>query len=200
VAETTERQRTGSGEAQERLIKAARECFARDGVRKTRMATVAEAAGMVRQTVYSFVSSKEELIELAFSERLGELIPPIVERIGEPPGGPGVELVEVFADMTEVVRVDREFNEYSAALGLDRALRFLTGPTAAHDAVIEIIRPFYARAAHAGVLRSDISLDDTAWWARNVLAPLIVRGDLDGEQLRRIVKKYALPALLTDDR
>jgi AcrR family transcriptional regulator len=197
--QTAERPRTSNTEARERLIAAARTCFARDGVRKTRMAAVAQAAGMVRQTVYAFVASKEELIELAFAERMRELIAPINERIGDPLPDASSRLVEAFVAMTEVARADHEFNEYARALGLDRALRFLTGPTAAHDVVVEILRPSYARAAGDALLRAGISLDDTAWWARNVLAALMVRGDVDSDELRRIVRKFALPALLRDD-
>jgi AcrR family transcriptional regulator len=163
------------------------------------MATVAEAAGMVRQTVYSFVSSKEELIELAFAERLLELEQPIVERVGDPPGGARGALVEVMACMSEVVREDAEFLDYAQALGVGGALRFLTGPTAAQEPVAEILRPFYALAVREGVLRSDISLDDMAWWARNALAPLTLRGDVDAGELRRVLWKFALPALLRDD-
>lgn len=153
---------------------------------------------MVRQTVYSFVSSKEELIEAVLTQRLWEIIEPIRESLGESAARPEEQLVEVFAVMVEVVRADPEFNEYAEALGLDRALQFLTGPTAAHEVTAEIVRPYYALAAAAGVLRSDISLDDTTWWARSVLAPLVVRGEVKGEELRRILRKFALPALLRD--
>src|SRR5882762_436713 len=127
VAANVTTQRATDAEALERLIAAARTCFARSGVRKTRIAAIAQEAGMVRQTVYAFVSSREELIELAFAARMRELIPLITERLD--PDVPELTdaIVECFAVMAEVASADTEFNEYSDALGLERALQFLTG-------------------------------------------------------------------------
>jgi AcrR family transcriptional regulator len=195
-----EKPRSADAEAVAQLVTAARGCFARDGVRRTRMAAVAQAAGMVRQTVYTFVSSREELIELALAARTRELIPAIVDRIGSDRATVTDAFEDAFAAMAQIVRNDPEFNDYAGALGLARALRFLTGETAAHGMVAEIIRPHYERALGEGVLRSGISLDDCAFWARSVLAPLTLRADVDDAELRRVLRKFALPALLRTDR
>lgn len=154
---------------------------------------------MVRQTVYAFVSSREELIELAFAARLRELVPVIVDRLDPATPQLADAIVECFAAMAEVASADPEFSEYSDALGLERALQFLTGPYAPHRIVIDIVRPYYARAAAEGRLRHDVSLDDMAWWPRNVMAPLVVRTDLDGAELRAVLRKFALPALMDVD-
>ena len=60
-----------------RILESARACFLRYGVRGTRMGDIAEGAGMVRQTLYDWVSSRDELVDLAMAERtreLGEII------------------------------------------------------------------------------------------------------------------------------
>jgi AcrR family transcriptional regulator len=199
MAAAVNAQRASDAEALERLVAAARTCFARAGVGKTRIAAIASEAGMVRQTVYAFVSSREELIELAFVARLRELVPTIVARLEPGPSDLVSAIVECFAVMAEVASADREFIEYADALGLERALQFLTGPYAPHSLVIEIVRPYYARAAAEGILRHGISLDDMAWWPRNVLAPLVVRTDVDGAQLRALLRRFALPALVSVD-
>jgi AcrR family transcriptional regulator len=194
---SVEKPRAADTDAVAQLVAAARGCFMRDGVRRTRMAAVAQAAGMVRQTVYAFVSSREELIELALAARLPELTPAIVERTGTDHATVEDAFVDVFVTMAAVVREDPEFVEYAEALGLARALRFLTGDTAAQDVVMEIVRPQYERAATEGVLRPGISLPDVAFWARTVLAPPALRADVDDAELRRVLRKFALPALLT---
>ena len=191
-----EKPRAADTDAMAHLIEAARGCFARDGVRRTRMAAVAQAAGMVRQTVYAFVSSRDELIELALAARMRELIPSIETRIGTDHATVTDAFVDAFAAMADVVRDDPEFNEYAGALGLARALRFLTGSTAPNEVVAEILRPHYDRAAAEDALRPGITLDDVAFWARSVLAPLTLRADVDDAELRRVLRKFALPALL----
>jgi len=55
-------------ETLDRILESARECFLRKGVRKTRIADIAEGAGMVRQTVYDWVASREELVDLAMRD------------------------------------------------------------------------------------------------------------------------------------
>src|SRR5437763_5839257 len=107
----------------------------------------------------------------------------IVGRLQAPPRLTVEAIVECFAVMAEIASADTEFSEYADALGLERALQFLTGAYAPQQVVIEIVRPYYARAVADGILRHEISLDDMAWWPRNVLAPLVVRTDLDGAEL-----------------
>ena len=194
-----EKPRAADADAMAELIAAARGCFARDGVRRTRMAAVAQAAGMVRQTVYAFVSSREELIELALAARMRELVPEIERRIGTEHATVSEAFVDAFAAMADVVREDPEFTEYAGALGLARALRFLTGGTAPQDVVMEIVGPYYDRAQADGMLQPGISLADVAFWARSVLAPLTLRADVDDAELRRVLRKFALPALLRPD-
>jgi len=191
-----EKPRAADRDAMAELVAAARGCFARDGVRRTRMAAVAQEAGMVRQTVYTFVSSREELIELALAARMRELIPAIEARIGADHATVTDAFVDTFAAMAAIVREDPEFNEYAGALGLARALRFLTGAAAPHDVVMEIVRPHYDRAVAEDVLVPGITLADVAFWARSVLAPLTFRADVDDAELRRVLRKFALPALV----
>lgn len=199
---TTRGQETGrttvDGDPLAHLVASARRCFAVNGPRATRMAAVAQAAGMQRQRLYSFVSSRDELIELAFAARLRELMPEISRRSRSEPRPVAEEITNVFAVMTVVVRQDAEFIEYSRALGLERALRFLTGSSASLAVVAEILEPLYVRAVSTRALRPDISLDDMAWWASNMLAPVAVRADVDGLELRRIIRKFAVPALIVD--
>ena len=190
--------RSTDSDALSRVVEAARQCYARHGVRKTRMAAVAEAAGVVRQTLYAFVSSREELIRCVFAARLRELSATIEDRLRDRAEPLPDSLVECMAVMAEVGREDREFAELAEALGQGGALRFMTGPGAAHAVVVKLVRPYYARAAQEGLLRNGISLDDMAWWVRNALAPLLVRTDVDGDELRHIVRKFVLPALLRD--
>lgn len=180
-----------------RVVAAARTCFARRGAAKTRMAAVAAEAGMVRQTVYSFVSSRDELLELALAERLGELADVVLQRVN-PQGDLAGALVEYMARITEIVREDPEFIDVSEALGTAEAFRFMTGPSAAQDAALKAITPFYERGREARALRAGITLELMASWTRIICAPLTARVDLDAAELRTWLRAFALPPLLNE--
>ena len=181
-----------------RIVAAARACFARDGASGTRMAAVAGEAGIVRQTLYDFVSSRRELLELALAERLLELSEVILGRVRVDDGPVADALVECLAVITETVRDDREFEDISEALGPAEAIRFWTGPSAAQVPAVRAMEPFFERARGEGALRPGITLDEMASWIRVICSTLTTRSDLDAESLRAWLAKFALPPLLDE--
>lgn len=190
-------QRATDADALARVVAAARACFARDGAHKTRMAAVAHEAGMVRQTVYAFISSRDELLELVLTERLLELSDVVLDRVSVE-GDLADALVEAWAVITEIVREDPEFIDVSDALGQAEAFRFMTGPSTAQLAARRAMQPFYERAKEERALRAGITLEDMASWTRAVCSPLTARDDLDAKELRAWLRKFALPALLKE--
>jgi AcrR family transcriptional regulator len=187
-------------EMRERIVQAARRCFARDGVRKTRIAAVAAEAGIVRQTVYDFVESRAHLLGLALAARMREFAGPVKERF-HPEGDVADDLVELLAVMTEVMNTDPECAALAAGMTPHNALLFMSGPDSeAQPVVIGILAPVYERAADADLLRPELSIDEMAAWARNALAPLAQRDDLSPDQLRGIIRRFVLPAFLRTTR
>jgi AcrR family transcriptional regulator len=183
-------------EMQARIVEAARRCFRRAGVRKTRIAAVAAEAGIVRQTVYDFVESRSHLIGLAMAARMTEFAGPVKERF-RPGGDVADDLVELLAVMTEVMNTDPECAELATGMTPQAALRFMAGPDSeAQPVVVDILDPVAQRARDAGLLRPGVTVDDMAAWARNALAPLAQRDDLRPEQLREVIRRFVLPAFL----
>jgi AcrR family transcriptional regulator len=181
---------------QARIVEAARRCFRRDGVRKTRIAAVAEEAGMVRQTVYDFVENRERLIGLAMAARMTEFAGPVKVRF-HAGGDVADDLVELLAVMTEVMNTDPECAELAAGMTPQQALRFMSGPdSAAQPVVVDILSTTYDRAGHAGLLRAGLTVDEMAAWARTTLAPLAQRDDLSPAELRSVIRRFVLPAFL----
>ena len=179
-----------------RIVAAARECFGRDGVGKTWMATVAGQVGIARQTLYSFVAGRRELIELALIARSRELMD--ATRVGAASTELPVpeDLVEFIAIMVELTRDDREFRELAGGLSRNDAFPFLTGPTPMRGIVLDGLQPLFDRAAAVGVLREDRTHLDLAGWVQTVCGPLATRADLTAESLRETLREYVLPALL----
>lgn len=182
------------------VVAAARRCFARDSVRKTRMSAIAKEAGMVRQSVYLFVESRAHLLELAMAARMHELRAEVFRRALRT-GDLVDELVDTMAVMTEVLRADPECAELAEAMSPPNALRFMAGrDSEAHPVAASVLEPLYERAARESLLRPGLTLDEMAWWTRNVLAPLAQRLDLSAEELRAIIRRFAIPAFLVDQR
>lgn len=70
---------TDAGDARERLMDAALDCLQRYGLEKTALSDIAAAAGITKPTIYTYFSSRDELLQsalhragLALGERLIE--------------------------------------------------------------------------------------------------------------------------------
>ena len=53
-------------ETQERIVRAALDCFSAQGIKKTSMDDIAQAAGVTRVTVYRYFADKRDLVREAF--------------------------------------------------------------------------------------------------------------------------------------
>jgi AcrR family transcriptional regulator len=188
--------RAPDSESLDRVVAAARACFAREGAGKTWMAAVAAEAGMVRQTLYAFVSGRRELIELALIERSKELMELTQARAAKKRHDMPEALVEFMALMVELTRDDVEFGDLAGALSRNDAFPFLTGPSPLRAVVLDGLRPYFAAAQQNGLLRTDRTLEDLAGWVQTVLGPLAARSDLNSDELRDLLREYVLPGLL----
>jgi AcrR family transcriptional regulator len=187
--------RAADSETLGRIVVAARECFARDGVSKTWMATVAGQVGLARQSLYAFVAGRRELIELALTARASELMAEVSSRADADARPVPEDLVEFMAIMVEVTRDDPEFRDLSGGLSRNDAFPFLTGPNAMRDIVLAGLEPLFDRASAQGFLRTDRDYRDMAGWVQTVLGPLATRVDLTPDALRECLREYVLPAL-----
>ena len=181
-----------------RILESARACFLRYGVRGTRMGDIAEGAGMVRQTLYDWVSSRDELVDLAMAERTREMGEIIRARRVDRRVPVGEQIVDVLAAMIELAGNDREFELLAQAMPERHAFAFLSGPSALTDVVESVLEPYFDRARDEAMLREDMGTRALAEWVQTVLAPLRTRDDLDPGSLRRLLRFFLLPALVRE--
>jgi TetR/AcrR family fatty acid metabolism transcriptional regulator len=73
-----------SARTRERIIEAATEVFARRGVHGTRVADIAERAGIAYGLVYHHFRNKEEILSAIFSERWAQYVAYLEEVAGTP--------------------------------------------------------------------------------------------------------------------
>jgi AcrR family transcriptional regulator len=160
------------------------------------MHDVAKEACLARQTLYKFVSSREELVELVLAARSTELIPEFVRRRERLWDRPLTDLlVEFLAQVVEVTRDDAEFAMLAGAMKRDQAFAFLAGDSPLRPLVREVLDPVFERAAAEEMLR-DVPRYELAGLAQLVMTPLAAQLDLDAAGIRRILSRLALPALL----
>jgi len=181
-----------------RILESARACFFQQGVRGTRMADIAEGAGMVRQTVYDWVSSRDELVDLAMAERTREMGEIIRRRRVDRRVPVGAQIVDVLAAMIELAASDPEFTLLAQAMPAQHAFAFMAGPSALTDVVESVLEPYFNRARDDGILREDKGSRALAEWVQTVLAPLRTRDDLDPGSLRSLLRFFLLPALIRE--
>lgn len=182
----------------ERIVDAARTCFKRDGVRRTTMSHVAEEAGVVRQTLYDWVASKEELVDLAMVRRTRELRELISVRDLDGNLSVGEQIVSLLTAMVELAGNDPEFELLAQAMPESHAFAFMAGPSELTDMVESLLAPYFERARSEGRLREDRGTRALAAWAQMVLAPLRNRADLSLAEIEETLRYFLLPALLRD--
>lgn len=179
-----------------RIVAAARVCFARDTVAKTWMETVAKEVGMARGTLYTFVSGRKELIELALIARCRELMSEFMLEPGTRVRDVRKAFVEMTAVMVECCRDDPEFQALAGAMSRAHAFAVLAGRSPLRDMVDESLQPLLALAAEKGILRPDLPTQEMSSWVQSALTPLAGRADLDSQSLRRLLMRYLVPALM----
>lgn len=65
---------TDEAQARDRLLHAAETCFSRYGVNRTKMAHIAQEAGVHRTTVYSYFPSRDAILAACFVRAAGEVV------------------------------------------------------------------------------------------------------------------------------
>jgi AcrR family transcriptional regulator len=180
-------------DAREQVLAAARDCFLRNGIRKTTMEDVAVAAGTTRQLVYKLFFGRKELVQAAIVARFVE----IAGRISAAEWTHG-SLEEAFTrGSLAVIEGVRDDHELSVLLGEG-------SPLALHEVVwldsvargaLRFWAPWLDRARREGLLRDDISDADIAGWLQTVYPSLILRRGLDRAEERRLIEHFVLTSL-----
>jgi AcrR family transcriptional regulator len=179
----------------ERVVTAARQCFARFGVDRTTMQDIAKEAGIGRTGVYRLGLTRPEITEAAIVARLRELGERI--RLLAAEDAPFTELLLRTSIATvEGARTDPELRHLLDTTETVSLHRLLTGrDSAMHAIVLEILGPMLDRSRARGELRSGMDNDRIVEWLRGIYLMLILREDLDPDGERALITDFVLPSL-----
>jgi AcrR family transcriptional regulator len=185
----------GDPELRATVLRAARACFLRYGVRKTSMEDVARAAGITRQALYRVVGGAGELAEAVVVERIREIAEELAPVAAAAPtfedAVPAIALASI-----DGARRDEELRNFFATSTTWRVHHLMTGhfPEIA-DVVLELFVPVLARGRREGLLRPDVSDREVVDWIRGVQLMLILRDDLDPGEERELLRKFLVPSV-----
>ncbi|TPG32451.1 TetR/AcrR family transcriptional regulator [Mycolicibacterium hodleri] len=181
------------------LVRAARRAFAQYGPGRATMTDVARSAGVVRQTLYYTVSSRDQLVELAIVQCCEEL----QDRIDAWTIGPDDELddalVEFLARAVEITGSDQELAALSASLPADRVKAVLGESHPVETLIRSSLRPILERAQASGRLRPNVTIEEASRWLQGVLTFSLFRDDPNPEALRDELRRFALPSVFADE-
>lgn len=183
-----------------RILEAARDVFAQDGIRGARMGKIAEEAGCARATLYRYFPNKESLLHAYMAAVAQDFNDVLQERLERLPTL-GDRLVEAVAVSVELIR-DREdvapfFSEED--LGLTAQLT-AGGAASMRERLAKQIAKESRSKGIDGRLRRGVSADEAAeWLTRAILSFSFIPGEQRSPaKLRRYLKKMLIPALIAD--
>jgi AcrR family transcriptional regulator len=181
------------------VVRAARQAFIKYGPDRTTMTDVARSAGVVRQTLYYTVSSRDQLIELAMVQCCEELQEQIDSWNLAEEDDLDEALVEFLARAVEVTSGDEELAALSASLPADRAQAVFGESHPIETLIRSSLRPLLARAESSGRLRPGVTIEEASRWLQGVLTFALLRDDPRPEALRAELRKFAVPSVLSPE-
>ena len=178
------------------VIAASRKNFLHFGVSRTTMADIARAVGIPRQTLYSYVSSREDLVDAVLVRRIQEIADDI-----KPASTARRSFEDAFVE-TSLAAVDKARNDpelmniFTTGLA-DRVRDVVTGDfPEIHAIVANLLGPIFDRGDEAGVLRTDKTRDEIVDWIRVVYLALINQPHGNAEQEKAYVADFLLPSIM----
>jgi len=154
------------GDKRPRLVRAATEIFAERGYASTRVADIAERAGVGKGTVYEYFSSKEELLFAVF-ESINEEISARVKQALSEDGSPRERLLallglgaDVVAEQVELQPVILDF--WAASRGKAFEASYREAVVASYQLFRGMISDFIRGGQQGGEFRADIDAEALA--------------------------------------
>ncbi len=178
--------------ATERLLDAAGEVFARNGVQATTMAEVATEAGCSRATLYNHFGDRRAL-EVAFVHRQALALSAEIGRAAAGIADPARRAVKAFSQALAAVRSDPRMAAWFSASDVGVATAI-----SADSEVLEALS-----SAFAGNLVADLDDDDIARrgrWVIRLMVSLLSMPESDPREERRLIEEFFVPSLLSPPR
>jgi AcrR family transcriptional regulator len=192
----SEERRRGRHDIPAEIIAATRKNFLRYGVNRTTMSDIARTVGMPRQTLYGYVSSREDLVDAVLVRRIQEIADDL-KPLGIDDVAFDDALIETSLAAVERARNDPELMNIFTTGPADRVQEVVTGDyPEIHAIVANLLGPILDRGEKAGMVRSDKTRDEIVDWVRAVYLTLINQPATDTARERAFVADFLLPSIM----
>lgn len=157
------------------------------------MADIGRDVGMPRQTLYEYVSSRDELVEAVLIQRIHEIAQEVKPQAMK---SFGPMLVQTALGAIRFARSDRELMNLWATGPKEIVQKIVVGGCQEiHDIVSRLFAPILDLGQQSGQLRADKSRDEIVDWFRIVFLSLITQVDISPEMEESIVGDFLLASV-----
>lgn len=183
--------------AVDRLMEAAREVFARDGIQGARMANIAKTAGCARATLYRYFPNKEALLQ-AYMVRVAQDFARVLDTKLHGLRSFGDRLVEAVATSVELIQERDDVAPFFSQEGLGLTAHLTSNAAAMRDRLAQQIERESSSGRIEGQLRDGVSADEAAEWLTRAIFSFSVlpAKARSSSALRKYLKKMLSPALV----
>ena len=178
-----------------RILDAARECFSRYGVGRTRIEDVSSAAGISRALLYQHFDGRAGLIEALIDDQIERLVEENRKRL--PLHAPFADaIIEGSLAAVELGRGDNLLAELFEASSMDDLPGLLLDPAKPpHAMVLGLWKPVFDKARASDEVREELSDDDLIEWLMTIHYVLLLRADVEPARQRELLERFVIPAL-----
>jgi AcrR family transcriptional regulator len=181
----------------EEVLAAARKNFLRYGVNRTTMADIARAVGSPRQTLYEYVSTRDDLVDAVLVQRITEIADELTPAVGEDQRSFTDAFTQTSTAAILRAREDHELMNIFATGPVERVQAVVTGTHAEiHDIVARLLAPILDRGQQAGQLRTDKTRDAIIDWVRVVYLSLISQTAIGADAVHEIIDGFLTPSVM----
>ncbi|QTH23214.1 TetR/AcrR family transcriptional regulator [Rhizorhabdus wittichii] len=177
------------------VLDAARTCFQRYGVARTRVEDVAAAAGISRPLLYLHFEGRAGLIEALIDDEIPRFVEANRARIPR-----DASFAEAFIEGSlaaiEITRSNELLADLLDASSITNLTHlWLDRSRPQHALALGLWKPVFDHGRETGELRPELSDDDILEWLIYVQYILLERPDLDRARQRELIETFVLPAL-----
>lgn len=192
----TQERRRGREDIPPDIIAAARKNFLRYGVNRTTMTDIARAVGMPRQTLYSYVASRDDLVDAVLVLRIQEIAEDL-KPIGDEDISFDEALVETSLAAVKRARNDPELMNIFTTGPAERVQDVVTGNYPEIQSIVSnLLGPILDRGEQVDKVRKDKTRDEIVDWVRVVYLTLINERLGDDARERSFVADFLLPSIM----
>jgi AcrR family transcriptional regulator len=185
--------------AVERILEAASEVFARDGIQDARMGKIAEAAGCARATLYRYFPNKKALLH-AYMDHVARQFDGILRSKLDGLGSLAERLVEAVAVSVELIQERDDVAPFFSEAGFGLTAQLTSSATTLRERLARQIDNESCSSVIRGELRRDITPDEAAEWLMRVILSftLLPVQQRSGPELRSYLQKLLGPSLVAE--